>query len=82
MSYAFPLLAAIVLATLGAFVPVEALPWVILATMAATMWAVWRFPPDLERFILACSVCGFRQEMSAPAGCGMVVHRCSHTEGH
>jgi len=83
MKRALPFLVAIALAVPGAFVPVTILPVVILAPMAATLWAVWRFPLELERSRFACGVCGFRQELrTAPSGGGMVVHRCCGSGKH
>ena len=81
MKRILPFLAAIALAVPGAFVPVTILPVVILAPMAATLWAVWRYPLELERSRFACGVCGFRQELgNAPSRGAMVVHRCCGPE--
>jgi len=83
MKPVLPFLAAIALAVPGAFVPIALLPLAILAQMAVTVLAVLRFPPGLERFALACGVCGFRQELeTAPSGGGMVVHRCCGSGKH
>jgi len=83
MKPVLPFLAAIALAVPGAFVPIALLPLAILAQMTVTVWAVLRFPPALERFALACGVCGFRQELeSVPSGGGMVVHRCRGSGKH
>jgi len=83
MKPVLPFLAAIALAVPGAFVPIALLPLAILAQMTVTVWAVLRFPPALERFALACGVCGVRQELeSVPSGGGMVVHRCCGSGKH
>ena len=77
MKPVLPFLIAIALAVPAAFVPVIILPVIVLAPMAATLWAVWRCPLELERSRFACGVCGFREELStAASGRGMVVHRC------
>lgn len=83
MKPVLPFLAAFALAVPGSFVPIALLPLVILAQMAVTVWAVLQVPPALERFALACGVCGFRQELEcAPSGGGMVVHRCCGSGQH